>query len=217
MSKRQYTNIAKINGFIGQEYTVTDQLIDQAESLVDSIVYNEAFPPLSKHYNITVYGEETFTTDGANSTVTISTGTYPTDYFRYCVVELLSDGAILPVVASVNSTLTVEGSVNGSQEFKVYQLGKFPRYMDTQTHNSVKTYKSIPADVQEAVAWQVKFIIDEGNKKDGVFDGEGIIRETIGENYSYEKGNTAGDTSSQSTLRLLAPRVKTLLKRYILQ
>jgi hypothetical protein len=211
-SRRLYLSEDELEQFA--DITVTDATegadrISQAEEAVDAYVgFHEKF------MNDLVFGIASAAT---NTTITLESthvNVYDTDFFKYCEVEIVSGtgegqrrtitGSTRAGVLTVQSAWTV--NPNTTSYYKIYQLGKFPRYCDCDFHNTtLKWVKRIPEQVKRAVAAQVQYQIEVG---DSFLSGDktDLQREQIGD-YEYELSQ--GSTSSMS--RQLSPKGRMLL------
>lgn len=189
-SLRQYTNksvIAQIADI--DEANISDSLLNRAEMMIDSYIadfYEGSFSKIFKGEVWLETSNATFT----DTTLTITPNSGNSDnYWTYTVIELLSGsqkGLIIPVISSTGNVLTFDSvtGLTGQVACRIYQLGKFPMYKDCST------YKSIPREVIEAVAYQVEFMLNEGKK----LNKPSKKSESIGENYSYTNEDSAMDT-----------------------
>lgn len=214
-SKRGYLTQAELAQYADITITDTteaDDQISQAEEMIDSFVGAQ-----DKFFSDFLDGKAT---SGTQTSLTLDSrysSNYPyLDYFVGMTVEILggtNSGDRKKVSASsILGVLTTEAftsAIDSTSFYRIYQLGKFPRYIDT-SYNSVETppkyYKSIPEAVKRAVAAQVEYVIQMGTKFFST-DAAEKNAESIGD-YSYSKGRQ-GTSSSQS---LIAPKARILLR-----
>jgi hypothetical protein len=194
----------------GDTSEVNDQLIDQAETLIDQACAMFLGSTLQKSMNYEILEENSTTTA---TTATLSS-TYTTNYLKYCTVEVLNGslaGSKACITSSSTNTITFEQieGLTGTTAIKIYQTGKFPMVKDVTTGSSVY-YKSIPQEIKQAVAWQVKFILENGD----LFNSDLMDSENIGGSYSY---NRANNSTKSSIIQLLAPQTIQLIKPYTIQ
>lgn len=201
---RQYTSSSAVAQITGMDISkITDALLNRAELMIDMYVADFYQGPLSKFFK-PVMEFQPAQTSWTTTSVTLSPNSgYSDNYFTYTVLELLNGndkGLIIPVISSNNNVLTFESvpGLSGLIACRVYQLGKFPMVKDVQT------YKTIPSQISQAVAYQCEFLYKQGSKTNA---GVGVISESIGENYSY----TAGDLSTDTIGNRIAPLARDIL------
>jgi len=211
-SNRDYLTIAELEEFA--DITVTDETegldrISQAEEMIDAYVrFQEKFLEES------IKG---LASSGSTSQITLQTdqqNVYDKDYFLGCMVEIIggtNKGSRKRITAStragVLTTDTFSSAIDNTSFYKIWQIGKFPRYCDVEFYDQNGTtqyFKSIPEAVKRAVAAQVQFMIEMG---DAYFasDKADLQSESIGD-YSYTK--VAGGSSLD---KQIAPKAKILL------
>lgn len=140
------------------------------------------------------------------------------NYFVGCIVELVSGNAAgqrRKVTASTEAgVLTCEAftvTPDVGSFYRIYQVGKFPRYEDVSEYNYAtppEIYKFIPENVKRAVAAQVEYMIEMGPE---YFSGDTSEKasESIG-NYSYT--NASGQNGLVGLSKLIAPKAKAYLR-----
>ena len=210
-SKEQLERLANI--------TVTDEeemwnQISYAEAMIDAWVGPQEKANEGRVMGVVsaVSGATIYDTNGT-SALFVTNNSY-----QGCTIEIVGgtgagqSGLIASSDRDARSvTLHTEFSVapDTTSVFKIYQLAKFPRHCDvTVAPGGTQLYKTIPEAVASAVAYQVEFIIEMGEK---YFAGDGseVDSETIG-NYSYSRGS--GSNAQSSLVRLLSPRSRALLR-----
>jgi len=203
-SLRQYTTAAAISQIVAIDPAdASNQIIDLAESMIDAYVSDFYEGNFSKSYKGSLRLEPSQVNFTATTLTINSGGSNTVDYFSYTVIELLSGankGLLIPVISSVNNVLTFESvtGLTGQIACRIYQLGKFPM------SSYFITYKSIPREVVEAVAYQVQFLLEQGQR---IYQ-TAKKSESIGENYSYTNEDSSGDT----LLRRIAPLARDILE-----
>lgn len=215
-SKRQYATIAEVEEYADVTSTDADEFEDritQAEELIDAWVgfQQKAVYQVYQGEVSSVNGQTIYDT-GSGSPLASKD-----NFFKGCTIEIIGGGGAgaSRTIASSDYTdrsLTYEGDaiagLDATSVFKIYQLGKFPRYKDMSQNRAGTTYyKYIPEAVKRAVAAQVEYIINQGDEFFSTDDTD-KDSESIG-NYSY----SGGSASQKSALvRLVAPKARSLLK-----
>lgn len=217
-SRRCYLSQAELQQFADitvTDATEADDQISQAEEIVDSYV-----GPQLRFYNQTLVRRASA---GGGSTLTLHAddqNIFENDYFKWCQVEIIGgtgEGQRRTITTSTKAgVLTVQtawtSAPDSTSMYKIYQLGKFPRYRDVTyyTQDTPYTYyKSIPEQVKRAVAAQVEFIIAMGAS---YFSTDKSMKqsESIGD-YSYTM-NGGLNGSSNPLSRMIAPKAKIALR-----
>lgn len=219
-SLRKYATIAEVEEFAditSIDDTEFEDRISQSEELIDAYVgfQEKAVPGIYTGRATDVSGTTLYDTSS-------DTQLYVDDgFFVYCVIEIIGGtgaGQQKQITSSNknNKSITVVSSwttpPDSTSVYKIYQLGKFPRRKDVYYDPDNLTYtKHIPEAIKRAVAAQMAFLVDKG---DGFFTGDGaeMDSESIG-NYSYSRGS-GGSSMAASSVKLVAPRARTLLKGY---
>lgn len=194
--------------------TEADDRISQAEELIDAYV-----GPQLKAFSETLTG---MATAGGSTSITLQTkhqNIYDVDYFKLCEVEIIGgtgEGQRKKCIASTKAgVLTVDSAWSTTPStdsfYKIYQLGKFPRFKDMTFYtegSTSKYFKSIPEAIKRAVSAQIAFAIEKG---DDYMAGDEVdkIEERIGD-YAYVKAQGAGGVA-----KFIAPKAKLLLRGYI--
>lgn len=218
-SRRGYLSQSELSQFA--DVTITDaseadDQISQAEEMIDSFVgaQKKAVPEIVTGLCSSAGGSDTLYLETDQQNV------FQNDYFKGCEVEIIGgtgEGQRRRISASdyVTGKITVADNWTTAPDttsfFKIYQLGKFPRFNDVffdSEHTPNTYYKSIPEAVKRAVAAQVAFIIQMG---DAFFHSDKIDKqsESIGD-YSYSKGQ-----GSTGPYKMIAPRAKLALRGII--
>ena len=210
MSLRKYLTTSEFTEITGNTDGVDERLIVQCESLIDQACADFLGSYLEKSVNYEIL-EEASTVTSTTATITNS---YNTDYFKYCIVEILNGaktGQKSSITASSSNSVTFDSitSLTGVVALKIYQLGKFPMLKDRTVGSNIY-YKSIPQEIKEAVAWQCYYVL----KNPKILDKQQMQSENIGGSYSYTKGSTQ---DRSSVIQLLSPQTIQLLSPYLLQ
>jgi hypothetical protein len=217
-SRRGYLSQDELEQYANITITDTseaDDVISQAEELIDAFVgYQQKFIEYEYLGRAVSGGSLTLTLEQEHQNV------FEANFFKLCEVEIVDGtgaGQRRKVVSSSKAgVLTIDAawSTTPSSDsfYRISQLGKFPRQNDVITHLDSATttyYKQIPEAVRRAVAAQVEYIINMGDK---FFSSDAAEKqsESIGD-YSY----SMGDKSSLSLARMMAPKAKLLLRGYI--
>jgi hypothetical protein len=207
MTLRQYCDSDTINNITGLSGVNDDRLIAVAEADIDAMA-QDVMDLINRNNLPSVIGDteydSTQVTFGTN-TIELPIGNYSLNQYQYTVVELLADstplkrGQRLVVISSINNVLTLD-STSGvtnttSCPIKIYQIGVFPRKIDDGNYG-----KSIPLEVQEAVAWQVAHLralsADTATAVKANSKKARIKSESIGSNYSYSYGEDVSTADS---------------------
>ncbi len=141
------------------------------------------------------------------------------DYYKGCEIEIVGganagERRIITSSDKDDKSVTVSAAwtttPDSTSAYKIYQLGKFPRPEDVYSSGaSNKYYKSIPEEVKRATAFQVEYMINQGQKFFGS-DAPDMRMEQIG-NYKYEKGSSSlGDKPDYE--KLIGPRARAILR-----
>lgn len=211
-SRRNYLTIAELEQFADITVLDTAEALDQismAEELIDAYV-----GPQQSFLQEAIYGKAQSGTTTSFVLDSVHQNNYNTDYLVGCIVEFIGGtGAGQRVRITANNatgTVTTETMTapNSTSAYKIYQLGKFPRYGDSW-YNSNETppkyYKAIIEAVKRATAAQVEYVIQMGGSFFGS-DDSNKASETIGD-YSYTNIEGSGTVD-----RLIAPKAKSLLR-----
>lgn len=214
LTKRNYVTLAIVQE---TEASATLAQVDQAEQIIDNYIGQT-----QKHIPQTFRVEPTAYANSYKTIIDTSGNTqlYQRDnYFVNCVIEIIGGtgaGQSRLITASdyddrsVTITDAWTTQPDTSSFFRIYQLGKFPRAKDvTQNNDGTAYYKFIPDQIKQAVIAQVQFIIAKG---DGFFESDDTDKDSESiDNYSYSRG---GGGAQSSTVRLLSPRARTLLRGF---
>jgi hypothetical protein len=224
---RQYTNQERVRSLANDNtLTPTIQQLNLAEELVDLYCADKIRPST----NAPFYDDESIlTATFANNNVTLtSTDQLETNYLKFTNLRILEgasgeEGLEFPVLNSNNLTLTIDNStLTGSKTVLIYQLGKFPRFGDTETADN-NIYKTIPQAVRQASTYQVWYILEHPELFDNSVELEEYQSESIGRGgqYSYSKGNVDllqyQAKSDYYSNRFLCHQAKQLLAKYHIQ
>ena len=215
-SRRNYLTESELEEFA--DITVTDEdegldQISQAEEIIDSFI-----GPQDKFLKETIVGKAS---GGSATSLTLDSvvvNNYPyTDFFVGCMVEIIGGTGVgqrvrctASSVAGVLTTETFSTPPDTTSAYRIWQVGKFPRYHDVfynTNETPAKYYKAIPEAVKRAVAAQVQFVIEMGEKYFST-NQAAYKSESIGD-YSYTKADLASDSP------LIAPKAKILLRGII--
>lgn len=210
-SRRNYVTAAEVLELAG--FTPSDTQISEAEEIIDSYV---GYQP--KFFESTLSNRATA---GGSSSLTLNTldqNTYEADYFKWCEVEIIGGtgvGQRRTITASTKAgVLTVASAWTTTPDsasfYRIYQLGKFPRYCDIVYDGNTSPftyYKQIVESVKRATAYQCEYMNAMG---DSFFttDKSEKQSESIGD-YSYSKGTAlVGGVGGV----LVAPKAKQVLR-----
>jgi hypothetical protein len=194
----------------------TKEQVALAEGLIDQYVRFTTKAVGSQYHGMATAGTNTTIID------TSSDGhlNFSDNRFRYCVVEVIAGtnvGEIRAIISSnkEDKSVTVSeafsAAIDTTSTYVIYQLGKFPRNVDSRSLNNIH-YPYIPQAVREAVVAQVKFIIQMG---DSYFNGnQGDIQSESIDDYSYSMGNSNGG-GFDGMMKLLSPQARMLLKPFV--
>jgi len=200
---RQYSNATQINEILGKSLTITDAEINSASQLIDD--YTALFLPTSL-LGKAVAVSKTFATGAtfADGSVTLPSGSWSKNHFKFQVIEILEDGEHygkrFPILSSDGDTLTIKSGlgITGELACRTYQLGKYPMRRDLD-----RGFKTIPMEIAQAVAYQVEF--DKANlKKRGKTTKKS---ESIGTSYSYTNADGSDDTIENR----IAPKARDII------
>jgi hypothetical protein len=214
-SRRNYVTTTEVAEMIGGSPTITDNQISEAEELIDVWV---GFQKRFLDYKIEGRAQA-----GGASSLTLQlkeVDVYDIDFFKDCHAEILGGvgaGQRRRISSSAkNGVLTVDPAWDTAPDatsfYRIYQLGKFPRYCDVTFFSEVPPstyYKQIVENVKRAVAAQVEYMIAMG---DTFFttDQSQKTAERIGD-YGYELGQNFNG-SPVPINRLIAPKAKEFLR-----
>lgn len=191
--------------------------ISQAEEIIDSYAGFQ-----QKFLNCNIEGRAV---SGGASQITLATvhqNAYEIDYLLGCEVEIIGgtgSGQRRRVTSSTYAgVLTVADAwttvPDSTSFYRIYQLGKFPRYKDVTywTENQPYQYfKAIPEAVKRAVAAQVEYIINMGDEFFSTNQSDKTM-ERIGD-YAYTVGGQGTSPSpGAGANNLIAPKAKLLLR-----
>lgn len=209
-SKEQIEQLANIT--VTDEDEMWDQ-VNAAEQLVDQWVGHQ-----EKAYSGQVVGAVT-AVDGR--TIYDTSGTthlfVTSNAYAGCTLEIVGGtgvGQTRRIVSSSRDDRSVTLAEAFTTEpdttsvFRIHQLAKFPRKKDVfVTPGGNIVYKVVPEAISLAVAYQVAFIVEMGDKY-FAGDGSSMDSESIG-NYSYSRG--FGASAPSALVRLMAPRARAVL------
>lgn len=216
-SRRGYLSQAELAEYADITITNTTEADDQismAEELIDEYV---GFQDKFIDYEI----RGLISSGGTNSLTMESThqNNMQLNYLRGCWFEIIGgsgEGLRRKITTQTYAgVLTLESALTTSADttsyYRIWQLGKFPRFCDTQfdsAHSTQQYYKSIPEKVRRATAAQVEYMINMG----ATFfssDKLNMKSERIGD-YMYDRGDSGGGAIGVASL--IAPKAKILLK-----
>ncbi len=217
-SRRCYLSQAELAQYADITITDTteaDDRISQAEEIIDAYV-----GPQGRFLDYDIYG---LAASGASTSLTLETAqqnNYDINFFKWTEVEIVGGTGVGQrrtvtgsTKAGVLTVATWTSTPDSTSFYRIYQLGKFPRQCDVVTYSTgvpSQYYKQIPEAIKRATAAQVEYIIAMG---DAFFktDQSDKVRERIGD-YEYE--NSASGVGKTGTIKLIAPKARTLLKGY---
>lgn len=215
-SRRGYLSRDELEQFADitiSDDTEADDQINQAEELIDQYVGFQ-----NKFLKETIKGR--CAQAGAATTLYLQAtqqNLYQNDYFKGCEVEIIGGtgaGQRRRITASDCATgaLTVASAWTTNPDttsfYRVYQLGKFPRQEDVDYYTETTPYvyyKQIPEAVKRAVAAQVDYMIQMGDK---FFSSDKSQKESERISaYSYTMAKGSGNLE-----KLIAPKARLLLR-----
>lgn len=213
-SRRNYVTATEVNDLAG--FTPTDVQISEAEEIIDAYVGHQR-----RFLEIEIRGRAQA---GSGNTLTLQddeVDKYEIDYFKWTEIEIIGGtgaGQRRIITASTKAgVVTVASNWNTQPDntsiYRIYQLGKFPRYQDVYYYTDSTPYqyaKSIPEAVKRAVAAQCEYINEMGDEFFSSDKSE-KVSESIGD-YSYT--NSEGDAGSSGLSKLIAPKARLLLRGY---
>lgn len=209
-SRRRYLSFAELEQFadirITNEQEAKDR-ISQAEELLDAYLgFAEKF--LKRELLCVVKS-----VDGKNIEIDKN---YKSGFLTYTSFEVLKGGGQGSrneiedneddkITCVATPTDVEEGSV-----LRIYQLGKYPRAKDCQIFGQ-SWIKTIPEEIRRGVAFQVAFMIEQGDEYFNT-DVSAKTSESIGD-YSYSKGGS--NQNSGFSTSLISPRTKDIVKNFV--
>lgn len=215
-SRRNYLTQSELEEY--SNITITDvaeadDQISQAEEIIDAYV-----GPQTKFLRAEIRGRAA---GGGSSTITLQTSqqnVYEIDYFKLCEVEILAGtGAgqrricTASTKAGVLTVVSWETTPDSTSIYRIYQLGKFPRYNDAFLYTESTPYtwaKAIPEAIKRATAAQVQFMDEMGAEYFSTNQSE-KISERIGD-YAYS--NADSNAGAVGASKLIAPKAKLMLR-----
>lgn len=215
-SRRGYltqTELAQYADITITDSTEADDQISQAEEMIDAYVGPQ---PKFRNYFISARAQS-----GSTNTIQLvsyHSNTQQLNYWVGCEVEILGgsgqSASTRPHITSSSfaGLVTVDSAftaaIDSTSQYKIYQLGKFPRVQDSYYEgigNPTSWYFQIPEAVKRAVAAQVAFMITQGKN---YFDSDATYmdQEKI-DDYMYRR-----NTTSPTSHLLIAPKSKEYLR-----
>lgn len=191
------------------------EMINMAEMFIDAWIRDE-IGDFGKFIDGEIVSTGTFTESSLTDSVLLDRD-YK-NFYSFCNIEIISGdkaGTILSVTSSEGDSLQFDtvAELSGTLDYRLFQIGKFPRYIDA-TYSNSKYYKTIPFEIKEAIAYQVKYMEDEPD----IFEESGMLgSESISESYSYSVGQGGGGINALSDVKYIAPKARVLLKKYMIQ
>ncbi len=216
-SYRQYTTIQLVQDLAGSSINITNDLISQAEELIDAYCASYTYPSSKAPF----YEGEAFLTVTFSGTTGQLSNTYGKNYLQYTnlvVLEGTNKGKIVAVIESNNNQITINDSLSGSLECRISQLGKFPRTIDVSVIDNTY-YKTIPFSVQRATT----YLAYELYKDENLLDKATLATSySLGRDGSYSETRTREGVQVLSTLssqleQILPTKVKHFLAEYKIQ
>lgn len=212
-SRRNYLTTSELAEFADVTISNTTEALDQismAEELIDAYVgFQESFMPEVYNGKAQAGGATSLTLESTQ------TNSFDTDYLVGAMIEIIGGtgaGQRVRITANTSAgvltTETFTTPPNSTSVYKIFQVGKFPRFIDcwlNSNESPVKWYKSIPEAVKRATAAQVQYIIEMGPEFFAT-DNSNKMSERIGD-YSYTNAEGSGTVN-----RLIAPKAKLLLR-----
>lgn len=208
LSQSELEQFANISITDGNE---ADDVISQAEELIDVYV-----GPQNKAIKLDFKGRAESATTNTITVQSDQQNVYQIDYLKLCEIEILGGtgagqrrkitGQTLAGVITVDSNW--DTIPDNTSFYKISQLGKFPRIKDVHYYSDStpnQYYKSIPEEIKRAVAAQVQYIIDMGEKFFST-DKSDKESERIAD-YSYTNAKGTGGMS-----KMISPKARILLK-----
>lgn len=222
-SLRKYATIAQVQEFA--DITSTDDTefedrISQSEELIDAYIgHSQKFLQNPVFGNVTGTSPDGKTIYDNSGQTQLQVGN---NYYSYCYIDIIAGtgaGQKRFISASNlgNKSITVDTAwdtiPDTTSRYRIYQLGLFPRQQETFFDaTDVTYYKAIPDAVMRAVCAQMAFLVQQGDEY-FANDGLELNSESIG-NYSYSKAGADLNNQRSSTVRLVAPRARALLRGY---
>lgn len=213
-SRRGYLSQAELEQYANITITDTTEADDQisiAEELIDTYVGFQ-----QKFFIGELAGKAISGSTNTLELETLHKNAIGNDFYKWCYIEILGGtgaGQRRKIASSTKAgIITVEDNWSTAPDstsfYKIFQLGKFPRYQDVTYYNedsSETYYKQIPENIKRAVSAQIEFMIEMGTK---FFSSDQTEKqsETLGD-YSYTNMQGTG-----SIARLIAPKAKMYLR-----
>ena len=218
-SRRHYLSQTELQQYADISITNSDEAddkISQAEELIDNYVgFQDSF----------LKNEITGRCSSAGGSNTLilkadQKNVYQNDYFKLCEIEIIGgtgEGQRRKISASVYASgqITVDENWATNPDttsfYRIYQLGRFPRREDVKYYTDetpYQYYKTIPEAIKRAIAAQVEFFVNMGDK---YFASDKVMKQSESiSRYSYSKAEGKVGINS-----LIAPKAKMLLREVL--
>lgn len=210
MIRRNYIAHSEVSGATSDDAGLAEELIDQYVGPQPKYLTYQAAGKVSSVNDKTIYDVNSQTPlDVIDNT------------FARCVIEIVGgtgagQSRTIDSSSQANKSITVptafSPNVDNTSVYRIYQLAKFPRRQDVSFSpgDASIIYKYIPEAIKEATRAQTEFVVEKGTDF-FLGDDSDMQSERIG-NYSYSKGD--GSTAQSSTVKLLSPKARVLLRGY---
>lgn len=209
MILRNYATKQDIVGFVGGDETdYSDQVINQAEMLIDNLTADFLGDVLQKAY----VGDILYTALEATlyhdrieiPSINLKEGEY--SKMNVEILEGNQEGKIFYIKNNFANIINIDTDLEETFTplevgIRIFQLGKYPMQKDVRDMET-RLYKLIPREIKQAVAVQAKFIKDNPD----LFTTVLLQSESIGQNYSYTAGR-----QGENIERLYAPGARQIV------
>jgi len=158
MSKRNYITIDEVNELLSSTISEVqfDAVIEKAESDIDSLIAPRITGVWSKAEKRQLRYSANFVSDTSANLVG---SVVLEDNSQYLVCKILTglhSGAVVPITGNNGNTITINEltGVSGAHEVIIYQFGRLPFEMDSDSKA-----KWINEEVKQAVAYQIEYLV----------------------------------------------------------